>query len=707
MSYRAMFQKPDLSSRVALLGAISVVLSVVFIVAYLFQSRQASLDQSDHTARQLARTLEAAASATFQSAEIVTDVVAAQVRARSLDGPATGAGRNNAFIQIAQDWPFIQSVGFIDADGHMRHSVVRDASGTLIWTDIGQKFDLSEKLTFASHAGSSPEEDKLYLSEVQRGYVTDTSVIIITKGVWSPTREFLGVAAVAVRQDALAAILQLVIPVTSGAIALFRTDGTLLYSNPKGDFQVGRVYNSTRLISEEIKKVREASYDAPIINNSVARRIAYRVSERYPIILAVGLPIAEMLAGWQWFANILIIAGLVLVIVIGAFTYSLTRRLATLHSAQNALRDSEQRLKDLVECSSDYQWEMDENGIVTSFSGPGSERFPDFIGRSGRDFFADVSEPNDVEKLRALSAQRLPVRGMTIPTLAKDGEVRWIRNSSNPVFDRLGIFRGYRGLGSDITESRRQSEIIEAQHKTEALGRLASGLAHEINNLLQPILIYSGFGTTDDVKDERTHYFAKIRRAAESASQIVTNALSFTRRSPPHRAHVSLARVVRETFDVMAINIPNSVSVTLNDASLERDVNVDRTGLAQVLTNLLTNSVESISTSSRAAGKVMIMADEVDITSATAIELGIVAGRYCHLTVTDDGPGIIAQNLKNIFDPFFTTKSQGQGTGLGLSVVAGLVKSWGGAISVTSAPHEKTEFSVYLPRAQRQLQAAQ
>ena len=149
MLYHAILQKPDLSSRVALLGAMSVLLSVVFSSAYLFQSRQATLDQADQNARQLTRTLEVGVSATFQSAEVVVDFVAAQARANKL---ATPTDRDGALIQIAQQWPFIQSVSFIDHDGHMRHAVVRDEAGTLKWSTMSQNMDLSARPTFQTHA---------------------------------------------------------------------------------------------------------------------------------------------------------------------------------------------------------------------------------------------------------------------------------------------------------------------------------------------------------------------------------------------------------------------------------------------------------------------------------------------------------------------------------------------------------------------------
>jgi signal transduction histidine kinase len=302
-----------------------------------------------------------------------------------------------------------------------------------------------------------------------------------------------------------------------------------------------------------------------------------------------------------------------------------------------------------------------------------------------------------------------PYRNLVIPALGRAGELRWVRTSANPKYDEHGVFQGYRGVGSDITEMRKQQQLIEAQRKTEALGRLASGLAHEINNLLQPILIYSASGAmAHDQRADARPFFAKISRAAEQASSIVRNVLTFTRRSPPARERIWLAGVVREIVELMSVRIPPSVVIAVDAVSLDRIVHIDRTGLGQAVMNLLTNAVESVADSPSQGGKVEVSASDIRIGASGPETHVLRPGFYCRLCITDNGPGIPAGRLANIFDPYFTTKAQGQGTGLGLSVVEGLAKTWGGAVTAASVPGQRTEFAVYLPQVeQQQINAAQ
>lgn len=692
-------RKIDYGWRIALLGAIPVVFMFALIAVHVVNSRAGALAYANDNARQLVRTLEAGVSATMQSAEIVLDFVASEVRQRS------GA----EFIALAERWPFIQSVAFIDAAGRMRTSVVRGDDGRLIETR--EPIDLSGQESFRVHLGAAPEPTRLYIGDLRRGYLTDTPIIIVSKGVWNAFGEFMGVAAVAIRQDAFAELFKAAMPITDGGIVLFRTDGTALYATAGALTRAGRRYDNLPLFRAPLWPGSEGAFPAQSteVGDGIARSIAYRVAPRYPLLVAAGIPIDSILAEWRVTAAVFVVAALLSASVIAALTWSLARRFQAVRAAQQALRDSETKLKDFLECSSDYQWEMDENGIVTSFGGPGSENFPDMVGRPGRTFFAATAEPNDLAELHDRTQRRLPIRGLTIPAVGRNGEVRWVRNSSNPVFDADGVYRGYRGIGADITEVRRVHNLIEAQRKTEALGRLAGGVAHEINNLLQPILIYAGFGLSSREPAEHPGYFDKIRRAADSASALVRNVLSFARRSPPRREPVDLADLVRETCELLAVRVPPQVDVVVDVPALNHWVNVDRSGLAQVLTNLVTNSLEALSAALGRGGAVRIAAEAVD--AAAAGTPGLAPGRYVRLTVVDDGPGIAPEHLRDVFDPFYTTKPQGQGTGLGLSVVAGLVKSWGGAVTVASRPGERTEFALYLPVARRpsipEMQAAQ
>jgi signal transduction histidine kinase len=360
-----------------------------------------------------------------------------------------------------------------------------------------------------------------------------------------------------------------------------------------------------------------------------------------------------------------------------------------------------------LECSSDFIWENDANGVMTLFAGRDGESFMPNLGRHGGDAEFPEGAPegqHDLEAFRRAIERREKFRSLVVPLRGQNGDVRWIRTSGNPLFSADGRFLGYRGAGADITEFRRQRQIDEDRRKAEALGRLASGIAHEINNLLQPIIIYATFGSGDGSAGVgQRRYFARITRAAEAASQIVRNVLSFARQRPPSCEDVPVAEVVRETIDLLGEAQPSGIVPVVRPISGTCIVRADRSGFAQMLTNLVTNAAEAMPH----GGTITISAAEADVGPEEANLLGVRPGAYCVLTVADTGPGIPSDQIDKVFDPFFTTKPQGKGTGLGLSVVAGHAKSWGGTATVASTIGAGTTFAIYIPMAERQMLAAQ
>lgn len=196
---------------------------------------------------------------------------------------------------------------------------------------------------------------------------------------------------------------------------------------------------------------------------------------------------------------------------------------------------------------------------------------------------------------------------------------------------------------------------------------------------------------------------AALGLAAERSMAIVKNVLAFARQSPPSRENCNVMEIARETVDLIggALAAGTVLEVDMSDDDLI--IRVDRTGMEQVITNLLTNAAEALP----GGGRVGVRINAVNLAGDPARGLGLAPGVYCRVMVEDNGRGIPADQLGKVFDPFFTTKSQGKGTGLGLSVVSGLVKSWGGTVAVNSAPGVGTCFTVYVPLAMRHLQAAQ
>ena len=697
-------RKANLTWRVIVLGATGILVLMALVLFRIMPTREQNIVAASENAQELTRTLESGVSATLQSADLILDFVSLTVAEIDRSHSFDVGDLPNKFIRLAQPWQFIQSVGYIDPTGRSNRSVLRDPVGTL--KEYPNENDVSQRDTFMSHASQTREKDRLFLSEIRPGYATNTPVIIMSKGIWSDDGRFLGVASVGIRQDAIAAVFSALVPKTNGAAMLFRRDGTLLLALPESGLIVGQSYQDSTLFRSAIPQTAEGVYDQSNVNDGIARRLAYRAAPNYPIVVAISVPLADILAEWQRSSDVLLTVTLLSAALIAILTLSLARKIQAEQASKEALRDSEGRLRDLLECSSDFVWESDAAGRIISFTGPGSEVFPDMVGQRGADFNVELSQQNDLTQL--LECQRLqePYRNLIFATRGRQGEIRWVRSSANPKFDDNGQFQGFRGVGTDVTETRRQRDLIEAQRKTEALGRLASGLAHEINNLLQPILIYSSAASANRHPDDTMTYFSRIRRAAESASAIVRNVLAYARRSPPRRENIDLIAVVRETVEVMSAHVPEHVAIKLDIPPMTPWVVVDRTGLAQAVTNLLSNALQAV-VSKPSDGTISIAASETFVHPPQNTTLDLAPGRYCRLTVCDNGPGIPSGEIDKVFDPFFTTKPQGQGTGLGLSVVAGLIKSWGGAVTVTSIPGEKTEFALYLPVVERQLQAAQ
>ncbi|MBX7199783.1 MAG: hypothetical protein K1X51_10430 [Rhodospirillaceae bacterium] len=402
--------------------------------------------------------------------------------------------------------------------------------------------------------------------------------------------------------------------------------------------------------------------------------------------------------------------------------FGIAQDMTAMRAAEATIKEDEQRLRDIVECSGDYIWESDAEGRVAMISGGA------FAGEAGSpigfldDAGASRGENADAATLREAIRGRAKFRNLVVPAADAAGRLRWVRVSANPNFDAGGTFLGYRGAGTDVTDLRQQQERDEDRRKGEALGRLASGLAHEINNLLQPIMIYAAFGAGTGTgggasASDTRQYFSRIARAAEQATLIVRTVLTSARKSPPVRESVNVRDAVRETTELLGGTLPPAIDLAVDCGSSDLFARVDRTGLMQVLTNLVTNAAEAIGENDAAApGRIVVSAAAVALEGDAARNLGLAPGAYCRLAVTDTGPGIPRENIDKVFEPFFTTKPQGKGTGLGLSVVLGLARSWRGTVVIEAGAIEGGAeaggghpacFAVYLPLEERQLQAAQ
>lgn len=241
-----------------------------------------------------------------------------------------------------------------------------------------------------------------------------------------------------------------------------------------------------------------------------------------------------------------------------------------------------------------------------------------------------------------------------------------------------------------------EQQILQLQ-RIESLGTLAGGIAHELNNLLMPIIGNAEIGAELAETDSRVHtIFGRIRTAAFRAGDIVRQILVFSRPDLAERKPLHLTSAVDEGLALVSASLPSTVLVTKLYSPSLSIVLADSTQIQQALLNLCANGAHAMNN----AGILRIAIDEVDL-SCEGARPGVEAapGRYLRLSVIDDGCGIPPAIRSRILEPFFTTKEIGKGTGLGLSVVAGIVRSHGGFMEVESEVGCGSTFSLYFPRA--------
>lgn len=249
----------------------------------------------------------------------------------------------------------------------------------------------------------------------------------------------------------------------------------------------------------------------------------------------------------------------------------------------------------------------------------------------------------------------------------------------------------------NITERKHLEDQLRQSHKMEAIGTLAGGIAHEFNNALSAILGFSELVQLEvPPGSEAESYVQEIRMAGLRAKDLVQQILSFSRQSDVARELVPLSQMIRELFTLLRASLPTTIDIQLYLSAADTTVMANRTQLHQIVMNLCANAEYAM----RPIGGVLeIRVDTVALDTAFATpSCELEPGPYVYLTIRDTGAGMAPHIVERIFDPFFTTKDVGEGTGMGLAIVHGIVTGYGGAITVESMLGEGSCFTIYLPR---------
>ncbi len=286
-----------------------------------------------------------------------------------------------------------------------------------------------------------------------------------------------------------------------------------------------------------------------------------------------------------------------------------------------------------------------------------------------------------------------------LTTRKKDSSFFEADTTVSAVKDSKGAIINYVSILRDITHELKLERELRQSQKMEAIGTLAGGIAHDFNNILTAVIGYTELAQHKLAKDDAAaHDLERVQEASSRAKDLVNRILTFSRQSEYERKPVHVAAVIDEVLSLLRSTIPSTVEIHrhINTASNGDTVLADPTQLHQVLMNLGTNAAHAM----RSHGGILsVSLSDYDADAAfVSLYPDLAQGPFVRLTVNDTGHGMEASVRERIFDPYFTTKKVGEGTGMGLSVVQGIIKNHGGAISVFSEPGQGTTFHVFLPK---------
>ncbi|MBW1796685.1 MAG: response regulator, partial [Deltaproteobacteria bacterium] len=432
-----------------------------------------------------------------------------------------------------------------------------------------------------------------------------------------------------------------------------------------------------------------------------------------------------------------------------SITYAreLNQEIGERERAEEAVRESEERYRRITEAVTDYVFtvRIEDGHPGETVHGPACVAV---TGYTPEEFASDpylwirmVHEEDHA--LVQEQARRILLGQDAQPIehriLRKDGVMRWVRNTLVPHHDTQGNLLSYDGLIEDIHERKEAEEAkvkLEVQlrqaQKMEAIGTLAGGIAHDFNNILFAIFGFVELTTSDLPEGSQGRKnLGQVLKAANRAKDLIRQVLTFSRQVEQERKPLQLQLIVKEGLKLLRATLPTTIEIRHNIDKERGYIMADPTQVHQVIMNLCTNAnhamrqnggllevslqnvnfgppwcdrrCRQVSATKPGLGQGLRNADWKRDKNRSKIqipnsEIGLAPGPYVRLSVSDTGHGMDQATMERIFDPFFTTKPVGDGTGMGLATVHGIITSHGGAITVHSELEKGTTFDVYFPR---------
>jgi PAS domain S-box-containing protein len=609
--------------------------------------------------------------------------------------PESGSVASATLAARAAGLPLVRVVSIMD-----EHGVPRFRSRELPAT-VANASDRAYFIAQRDHPGIG-----VVLSDPLITKAEHLPAMVMSRRLEKRDGSFDGIVQAEVDLDAFQRVYEAIDLGPGSAISLLRNDGMLVVRQPQVPEAFGVRFPELVAADSEGAGLQASPIDQK------PRLVGIAHVAQFPLVVAVTREKSVALASWRASAYRVAARTLILMVVGVIAIVAVVYQLRRIELGERALRQSEERYALAMEGANEghFDWNFEQDsGFVSAQMKVLHGRGVDAVVTSREAWFAELEiHPDDSARVEA--ARRDHFAGRTDHYEAEyrvrhpDGQWRWIQSRGRALRDGSGKVLRFVGSAIDITgrkNAEAEKERLEIQlrqsQKMEAMGTLAGGIAHDFNNILGAILGYGELAQKAVPEDSIVRrYVNNVMHAGGRAKALVERILAFSRSSVGERSRINVRAVIEETLELLGASLPHGVRLERRLEAGDAAMVGDATQLHQLAMNLCTNALQAMEN----GGVLEVALDRADVVHCRRLSHGdLAAAAYVRLRVSDTGSGIPPEVLERMFDPFFTTKEVGEGTGLGLSLVHGIVADLGGAIDVRTVVGRGTTFTIWLPIA--------